>query len=310
MRVAIDTRGAADVRGVARYVRCLVDALRATAGADDEILEVRGTTRRGDVDVFHSPWLEGALLRAGRHRVVTLHDVVPLKRRQDYLRTGVRFRLRYLAIPQVDRVIVPTAAVARDVVEHLGVREDRLRVIHEAADPVFGPEPDEAVVALRQRLRLPGDFLLWVGGMRRPDPRKRVRELAAAPRTLPLVLVGPAGRWTAELEGLPGVHVTGEVDDAELATLYSAAHALVLPSEDEGFGLPAIEALACGCPVACSDQPALREVLGVRAAFAPSDDVPALVRTAEALRRPAPPPPPWSWQDVARATWDVYRELA
>ncbi|MGX6449904.1 glycosyltransferase, partial [Patulibacter sp. S7RM1-6] len=231
VRVAIDTRGAADVRGVARYVRCLVDALRAAAGPDDEIVEVRGPGRRGDVDVFHSPWLEGALLRAGRHRVVTLHDVVPLKRRHD-----VRFRLRYLAIPQVDRVIVPTAAVADDVVGHLGVREEVVRVIHEAPDPVFVPARDEAVVALRHRLRLPGDFLLWVGSLRRPDPRKRVRELVAAPRRLPLVLVGPAGSWTAELAEVPGVHVTDEVDDADLATLYTAAHALLLPPRCHGSG--------------------------------------------------------------------------
>lgn len=306
MRVLLDVRGGADVRGIGRYVRCLLDGLRATAAPGDEIVEVQGGRGRSDAAVFHSPWLDGATLRPGRPQVVTLHDVVPLKRRREYLRTGVRFRLRYLAVRHADRVIVPTRAVADDVAEHLDVPEDRLRVIHEAPAPHLGPADDAAVAAVRDRYDLPERFLLWVGGMRHPDPRKRLPELAAAPRSLPLVLVGPTGPWT---DDLPDVRLTGELPDEDLAAVYGAAHALVLPSDDEGFGLTPVEALACGCPVACSDVPALREVLGDRAAFAPTDDVSALVALAERLTRPAPPAPAWTWEDAGRATWDVYREL-
>lgn len=307
MRVLLDVRGGGDVRGIGRYVRCLLDGLRATAAPGDDVVEVHGGRGRSDGAVLHSPWLDGATLRPGRPQVVTLHDVVPLKRRREYLRTGVRFRLRYLAVKHADRVIVPTRAVADDVAVHLGVPEDRLRVVHEAPAPHLTPAGDAAIAAVRERLGLPDRFLLWVGGMRHPDPRKRLPELAAAPRTLPLVLVGPAGAWAREL---PGVHLTGEVPDDELAAVYGAAHALVLPSDDEGFGLTPVEALACGCPVACSDVPAVREVLGDRATFAPLGDVAGLVARAEALRRPAPAPPAWTWDDAARATWDVYRELA
>ncbi|CAB4908652.1 unannotated protein [freshwater metagenome] len=307
MRVLLDVRGAGDVRGIGRYVRCLLDGLRATAGPDDEVFEVLGGRGRAEADVFHSPWLDGALLRAGRPQVVTLHDVVPLKRRREYLRTGVRFRLRYLAVQRADLVLVPTRAVADDVAEHLDVPEERLRVVHEAAAPHLAPAGPDEVADVRERLDLPERFLLWVGGMRHPDPRKRLPELAAARRTMPLVLVGPVGPWARDL---PGVQLTGEVSDDDLSAIYSAAHALVLPSDDEGFGLTPVEALRCGCPVACSDVPALREVLGDRVAFAPHDDVEALVRAAEALRHPAPAAPPWTWEDAGRATWDVYRELA
>jgi len=307
VKVLLDVRGAGDVRGIGRYVRCLLDGLRATAGPGDEVVEVQGGRARSDAEVFHSPWLDGALLRAGRPQVVTLHDVVPLKRRREYLRTGFRFRLRYLAVQHADRVIVPTQAVADDVATHLDVPDLRIRVVHEAAAPHLGPASAAAIADVRARLDLPETFLLWVGGMRHPDPRKRLVELAAAPRTMPLVLVGPAGPWAHDL---PGVLLTGEVSDADLCALYGAAHALVLPSDDEGFGLTPVEALQCGCPVACSDVPALREVLGGRAAFAPHDDVAALVRVAEGLSRPAAGPPPWTWEDAGRATWDVYRELA
>ncbi|WP_320670226.1 glycosyltransferase family 4 protein [Patulibacter defluvii] len=303
MKVALDTRATADVRGIGRYVRCLRDALQETAEGD-EVVERR---RPIGCDLFHSPWLDGVLLHPGKPQVATLHDLVPLKRRREYLRTGVRFRLRYLAVQRADRIVVPTAAVAADVERLLEVPVARLRVIHEAPAPHFAPAADDAIGELRERLALPERFLLWVGGMRHPDPRKRLDELAAAPRTLPLVLAGPAGPWAHEL---PDVQLTGELSDGDLATLYSAAHALVLPSDDEGFGLTPVEALACGCPVACSDVPALREVLDGRAAFAPSDDVAGLVALAEGLERPAPAPPAWSWTDAARATWAVYRELA
>lgn len=306
MRVAVDVRPATDVRGIGRYVRCLVDALRATAGPDDEVLERRGGRGAFDADVFHAPWLDGVLRRPGRPQVVTLHDVVPLKRRREYLRTGVRFRLRYLAAARAELVIVPTAAVAADVTAHVGVPAERLRVIHEAPAPQFAPAAAGAVAALRERLGLPDRYLLWVGGLHRRDPRKRVEELAAAPRGLPLVLVGPTGPWAS---ALPGVQLAGELTDADLAAAYTGAHALLLPSDDEGFGLTPVEALRCGCPVACSDVPALREVLGSRAAFAPRDDVPALVRLAEGLQRPAPAAPPFTWHDAARATWAAYREL-
>jgi alpha-1,3-rhamnosyl/mannosyltransferase len=122
---------------------------------------------------------------------------------------------------------------------------------------------------------------------------------------MPLVLAGPTGPWAREL---PDVTLTGEVTDDELAAIYTGAHALVFPSDDEGFGLPPVEALACGTPVAASDVPALREVLNGRAALTAVDDLDGLIRSAESLTRPAPEPPPWSWSDAAAATWEVYEQ--
>jgi glycosyltransferase involved in cell wall biosynthesis len=119
------------------------------------------------------------------------------------------------------------------------------------------------------------------------------------------VLVGPARPWAREL---PGVTLTGQVSDDELAALYSAAHALVLASEDEGFVMPAVEALACGTPVVACDLPALREVLDGRITFVPCGDLRALVAAAQRARRPAPRPPAWSWDDAARSTWGVYEQ--
>ena len=108
---------------------------------------------------------------------------------------------------------------------------------------------------------------------------------------MPLVLVGPASRWAREL---PDVSSPGAVYDDELAAIYTGAHALVFPSEEEGFGLPPVEALACGTPVAACDVPALREVLERPCDASDVDDLDGLVRRRRGARRPAPAPPPWT----------------
>lgn len=302
MKVGFDSRPAKETHGIGRYARCLLGALRSSG--QGEVLE---THRPRTCDVFHSPWIDGALLRSPVPMVVTLHDLVPLKRRGEYLRSGLRFKLRYLAVQRAARVIVPTHAVAEDAVRVLGIPHERVAVIPEAPAPKLHPRGEDEISAVRARYGLPDRYLLWVGRLTTPDPRKRVAALVRAPRTMPLVLVGAASSWAHEL---PDVTLTGALSDDELAALYSGAHALVFPSDDEGFGLPPIEALACGTPVVASDVPALREVLDGRAVLRAVDDVAGLVAAAEAAQRPAPPPPPWTWEDAAAATWEVYAQAA
>jgi glycosyltransferase involved in cell wall biosynthesis len=302
VRLGYDSRPAKDWRGVGRYARCLLTALRELDLG--EIVETHTPSARR-TDVYHAPWIEGALLRSPVPMVVTLHDLVPLKRRGEYLRSGMRFKLRYLAVQRAVRVIVPTQTVADDAINVLDIPADRISVIGEAVAPALHTRSDAEVQAVREQYSLPDDYLLWVGGLKTPDPRKRVAALVRAKRELPLVLVGPLGHWASELQD---VTLTGAVSDDELAAIYTGAHALVFPSDDEGFGLPPIEALACGTPVAACDVPALREVLEGRAALSPVEDLDALVANAESLSRPAPAPPPWSWSDAAAATWDVYEQ--
>jgi len=302
MRLAFDSRAGKDSRGIGRYARSLLEALRELGY--EEITETHNPRRS---DVFHSPWIEGALLRSPVPMVVTLHDLFPLKRRGEYLRTGMRFRMRYLAVQRAVRVIVPTNAVADDAMRALEIPSDRIVVIGEAAATTLHPRADEEVSEVRERFALPEEYLVWVGGLRTPDPRKRVAALARARRRMPLVLVGETGPWASEL---PNVTLTGEVNDDDLAAIYTGAHALVFPSDDEGFGLPPVEALACGTPVAACDVPALREVLEGRVILSDVDDLDALITAAEAASRPAPPPLSWTWADAATATWEVYEDAA
>jgi glycosyltransferase involved in cell wall biosynthesis len=300
VRVAFDSRPARDVRGIGRYTRCLLQSLRQIS--DGQIVETSDPSR---CHVYHAPWMDGAMLRCPVPMVVTLHDMVPFKRRGEYLRGGLRFKLRYLAVERAARVIVPTEAMAAEVMARLNLSAEQVAVIGEAAAPAFTPRSDAEVEAVRKKFDLPETYLLWVGGLRVPDPRKRIAELARAPRSMPLVLVGPTGHWTRQL---PGVILTGQVADDELAAIYTGAHSLVVPSDEEGFGLTPVEALACGTPVAATDLPALREVLADRATLVDVRDVRGLIAAAESAVRPAPQPPEWTWDQAAAATWKVYAE--
>jgi len=302
VKVAFDSRPAKSTHGVGRYSRCLLEALRDRG--DCEVVETHQPRR---CEVFHSPWLDGALLRSPVPMVVTLHDLSPLKRHGQYLRSTLRFKLRYLAVQRAMRVIVPTCAVADDAEAVLDIPRERIAVIPEAPAASLHARSADEVSAVRDRFSLPERYLVWVGAMQTPDPRKRVPALTRATRSMPLVLVGPTAPWAHEL---PGVKLTGAVSDDELAAIYTGAHALIFPSDDEGFGLPPVEALACGTPVAASDVPALREVLAGRAMFRAIDDLDGLVAAAESAERPAPPPPAWTWEDAAHATWQVYCEAA
>jgi glycosyltransferase involved in cell wall biosynthesis len=255
VRVAFDSRPLSDPNGVGRYSRCLLQALRDTAGGGDEIIETHRpslTARRAGADVFHAPWMDGALLHSRCPAVVTVHDLAPLKRRSELLRAGMRLRLRNLAVQRAASVIVPTEALAEDAVRHLRLERERIAVIPEAADATMYPRPPREVQAVRARFKLPERYLLWVGDLQHPDPAKQLDQLAASPHELALVLVGPTRPWAHEL---PNVILTGEVSDDELAALYSGAHALVLPCKDIGFGLSGVEALACGTPVVAWTSP-------------------------------------------------------
>jgi hypothetical protein len=146
VRLAFDSRPAADEQGLGRYSRCLLQALRDTAGEEDEIVE---SHRPRGADVFHTPWVQGALLHSPCPMVVTLHDFAPLRRPSERLRCGgMHLGLRHLALQRAMLVIVPTDAAAEDACAELGLEGERLVVIPDA--PAHGAVPrgpDPATVA-------------------------------------------------------------------------------------------------------------------------------------------------------------------
>jgi glycosyltransferase involved in cell wall biosynthesis len=330
--VAIDVRDALAprLRGWGRYARDLVRALEAAPrdGLDLRLVERGGRgpellfeqaglprlLRREGHDLVHSPncFLP---LRRPCPGVVTVHDLAFEDFREDFSRrTGWKYRaFTPRAARSAERVICVSEFTRHDLCERYGVDPDRTRVVHSAPSLAQGDlEPP------------PGPYLLAVGDLRK---KKNLQRLARAFRELRregaphrLVLAGLDAGAGAALEGEPGVELTGYVSDEQLDALMRGAELLVYPSLYEGFGLAIVEAMARGTPVAAARATALPEA-GADAAvyFDPLDeaDMAATIRSviendtlkadlAERGRRRAAE---LSWEETARETLAVYREL-
>src|ERR1700691_5526196 len=135
LRGAFDSRPTADQRDVGRYSRCLLEALRDTVPARGEIVETHRP--RQAYDVFHAPWIQGAMLHSPCPMVVTIHELGARTRLSERLRGGgIHLRLRHLAVQRATHVIVRTEALAQETVAELGFERERVVVIPEAPDPV------------------------------------------------------------------------------------------------------------------------------------------------------------------------------
>ncbi|HSZ14952.1 MAG TPA: glycosyltransferase [Solirubrobacteraceae bacterium] len=143
MKVAFDSRPVSDSDGVGRYSRCLLAALRETAATRDELVEThRPSARTRVADVFHAPWMDGAMLHSPCPMVVTIHDLAALKRRSERLRSGgLHLRLRRLALQRATHVIVPDELVADEVVAELGLEREHVVVIPPARDATAAHVP-------------------------------------------------------------------------------------------------------------------------------------------------------------------------
>ena len=328
MRVAIDVSPLAQTRaGTARYLRGLVPELKAVP--DVELVPVafpgskRAATvvrdalwypaglplriRRARVDILHCPTFRGPI-RSPAPLVVTVHDVAVLLRPEAFNR-WTRLYSR-VAVPRVvgaaDRVIAVSEFTRRELVERLAVPAEKIRVVPNGVAAPFTPDgPQED-----------GDYVLAVGTI---EPRKNIPRVAEAARRAgaELRVVGAVG-WGRVDAALDGAVQLGFVDDAELARLYRGARCLVYPSLYEGFGLPVLEAMACGTPVVTSAGGATEELAdGAAVLVDPLDPgsiaggiEQAVARRDELVRRGLERAGRYSWRAAAAATADVYRELA
>jgi hypothetical protein len=138
MKVAFDSRPSTDPHGVGRYSRCLLRALRDTGQALGEIVETHRP--RQAYDVFHTPWMEGAMLHSPCPMIVTIHDLGALTRPSERLRGGgIHLRLRHLAVQRATHLIVPTEALAHEAIAELGFEREHVVVIPEGGDAVNQP---------------------------------------------------------------------------------------------------------------------------------------------------------------------------
>ncbi|HVE92694.1 MAG TPA: glycosyltransferase family 1 protein [Actinomycetota bacterium] len=283
----------------------------------------------GRVDVFHGPnFLLPPLLHAGG--VVTVHDLA-FERVPDMCSPKVRTYSRSVppSVDRASRVIVPSEFTRSELQDWLPESEAKVRVVHPGVRDCFAAPGGRLNPHRAAELGLREPYVVFLGNL---ELRKNVGVVMDAFRMVAhkrpesqLVLAGsPSTGWEEiaqahkELLDSSGVVVTGWLPDAEAAALLRGASAFVYPSLYEGFGIPPLEALACGAPVVASDIPPLREGLGSHAVFvnprSPEDlagevakllDEPPPARKTEAARRHAGG---FTWRRTAEATLDVYRE--
>ena len=236
--------------------------------------------------------------------VVTVHD---LSFERDSTAMGpldrwIFKRVVPRAARKARRVIAVSERTKRDLVDLYAIAPERITVIPHGVDPAFGPGGNGA-----------HDYLLFVGAIQaRKDPIAAAE--AAESVGLPLVVAGPEREpaLARELER-HGADLRGYVEKDELARLYRGAACLVLPTRYEGFGLPVLEAMACGTPVVAHSDPALREVAGDVAVYAEPGGLADAIRQALAQRERLAAAGLerarlFSWEETASRTLDVYRE--
>jgi glycosyltransferase involved in cell wall biosynthesis len=325
MRVAIDVSPLVQTRaGTARYLNGLLrelarrDDLSVTARsfgrgdrlstlARDAVWYPFALGRFAEADVLHCPTYRGPL-RSRLPLVVTVHDLAVLRHPDAFNRWTRTYSPR--VVPRVleaaRRVIAVSEFTRRELVELLGVPDEKIRVVPNAVEEEFTRDGPAAE----------GDYVLAVGTL---EPRKNLQRLAEAMRRtdVELRVVGARG-WGGVEVGGNGVRWLGEVSDAELARLYRGARCVAYPSLYEGFGIPVLEAMACGVPVVTTRGTAMEEVADGAAvlvdAHDPAEIAAGIERAAaereQLVRRGLERARAFRWGAVAEATVAVYREAA
>ena len=325
IRAEIDVSPLVQTRaGTARYLKGLLRELRArddvdvrtrSFGRDDKVSTLARDSvwypfllgREHEADVLHCPTYRGPL-RPRLPLVVTVHDLAVFRHPGTFNR-WTRTYSPYL-VPRVlaaaRRVIAVSEFTKRELVEVLRVAEDKIRVVPNAVDDEFTSDGPSAE----------GAYVLAVGTL---EPRKNLSRLVEAVRKsdVELRVVGAQG-WGGVEVGGNGVRWLGEVSDSELARLYRGALCVAYPSLYEGFGIPVLEAMACGVPVVTTRGTAMEEVADGAAVLVDTSDpaeIAAGIERAAAERDKLVPrglerARAFRWDAVADATVAVYREAA
>ena len=324
-----------------REVEVVSALARLGENAEQVWWEQIGIVRAGvreRIDLLHCPYWSNPLWSPWP-TVVTVHDVIQFVLPEYAWRkiSRVYFGLVSRGARRADAIITVSECSKRDIVKLLNVAPDRIHVIGNAVDERFHPVRDAWLLAsVRERYGIAPRFMLYFGGF---DLRKNVPRLIeayarlpdAVRRQYPLVIAGryqhlghplyPDPRVVVQRLGLEGqVMFTGQIREQDKAPLYSAATVFAFPSLYEGFGMPVLEAMACGTPVVTSNRSALPEVAGDAGVLVDPYDTEAISQAiAELLdsqerredlsRRGLDRARHFTWRQVAEQTVRVYQDF-
>lgn len=256
----------------------------------------------GPVDIFHSSdWVQPP---SKAKKVTTYHDVIPLKfpKWSNPKIVAVHKRRLKIVEGEIDKVIAVSERTKKDLMEVSNIPAEKIEVIYEGVSDDFKPHNEDKIRKFKEKYKLPDKFVLAVGGI---GDRKNIKRIKQACRDYDLVITGETMPFLA---------------DEEMPFLYGSANVLLYPTLYEGFGLPVLEAMACGTPVVTSHNSSIPEVAGKAALFADPesvDDIQKRLKQAmddnewrkilikEGLKQSAK----FTWEKTAQQTFDLYRSL-
>lgn len=293
------------VRGSGFYLENLRTSLEKYIPSNSYIYFVRGEKLPETIDVIHYPYFEPFFRtlpkKSNLLSIVTIHDLIPLVF-SDKFPAGIKGKLKWhlqkRAVASVDAVITDSESSKRDIHTILGIPMERIHVVYLAPGEAFTKRTytKQEVDTLNKKYHLPNKFALYVGDV---TWNKNIPNLIRAIKntTIPLVMVGKTlasseydrkHPWNSDLflsqslvRDNPQFYLLGFLPPDDLVAIYNMASVFVMPSRYEGFGLPILEAMSCGCPVITTRNGSLKEVAGDAAEFVDAEDVENISQTIE-----------------------------
>ncbi len=332
------------VRGTGFYLRNLKESLLEYEKSNMYIFFTRGEKLPSDIDLIHYPYFEPFFITLPVFNknpfVVTIHDLTPLVFPEFFpagIKGSIKWKIQRQSLKKAKRIITDSISSKNDVIKHAGISEDKIKVVYLAAGNVFKKKnlSQDQIDKLRVKYHLPDQFALYVGDVTWNKNLPRLIE-ACIKADIPLVLTGKAllnsdfdkkNPWNRDLIKVQSlceknINITriGFVNDEDLVNLYNIAQVFVMPSLYEGFGLPILEAMSCGCPVITSKEGSLAEVAGDAAFYVDAYDVGSIsdgVRKVfsnnslkkELSEKGMEQAQKFSWKKTSEDTAHVYKEI-
>jgi glycosyltransferase involved in cell wall biosynthesis len=342
MKIAIDVsplQTGHKVRGVGFYLENLKSALLKYFPDNNYVFFQRGEKLTNDIQIIHFPYFEPFFLALPIYKkfktVVTVHDLTPIVFPKAFprgIKGELKWQMQKFALKRADAILTDSKSSKKDIQRYVGVRENKIHVVYLAAGEQFTKLKTENL-KLKTKYGLPDEFVLYVGDVTWNKNLPRLIEAVKKLR-IPLVMVGKSliseeydrnNPWNKDLNKInelarndKNIIRLGFLEKDELVQIYNLATVFVMPSLYEGFGLPILEAMACGCPVVTSKEGSIPEVAGEAALYVDAYDVESIASgirrvfvdeklQKELVKKGSRNVKGFSWEKTAEKTLDVYK---
>lgn len=331
------------VRGVGSYIRELQKHLPEYFPDNLYTFFTRGEKLPEDVNILHIPYFEPFFLTLpfalADKTVVTVHDLTPFVFPKNFptgIKGQLKWRMQRYLLKKTSAIIADSQSSKEDIIKYTGIPDKRIEVVYLAPSESFKQISDKKTLhAIKIKYNLPEKFVLYVGDVTWNKNLPRLVE-AARKENIPFVMVGKAlvekeydfsNPWNQDLlivqkmiAESKSIIRLGFVATEDLVGIYNLASMFVMPSLYEGFGLPILEAMSCGCPVVTTKEGSLKEVAGEAAYFVNAYDTEDIAEgvkkvflsqdlQAELSKKGLQQAKKFTWKNTVRRTVDVYKMI-